>query len=270
MDHHHQHYKFQFFVAITGALLLALAKPQARAQSANDSYPNAGASPISEASKGPHAESFDGADTVAIPPDLEAADNVDDSTADAAADNSGTAAVPVRGSVPPDDESGAASKNDAVLEIPQVINPANAGTPDQAGNMPSAEGSGSDADAAQSNQTGVKTAGGDDDLAATASQLGTLEDYENQESTPALAPVFFPPGLAIVQFPRLPALRALTRQPVGIPIGAAAIILPPTSSGPFPSTSPMLMGPRASPMLMPQHVGTMGSFAGGGLIRFHR
>jgi hypothetical protein len=236
MDHHQQHHKFQFFAAVTGAILLALAKPQARAQSANDSYPSAGSSPISEASNGPGAESFDGADTVAIPPDVEAADNVDHSRADAAADNSGTAAAPVRGS--PDDEAGAASKNDAVLEIPRVINPANAGTPDQAGNMPSAESSGSDADAAQSNQTGVETAAGDDDLAATASQPGTLQDYENQESAPALASVFFPPGIRIVQFPRLPALRALSRQPVGIPIAAAPIILRPTTVVLFPQPAP--------------------------------
>jgi hypothetical protein len=43
---------------------------------------------------------------------------------------------------------------------------------------------------------------------------------------------------------------------------ASPMILPPTSSGPFPSTSPMLMTPRFTT--------PGGSFLRGGLMGFHR
>ena len=270
MDHHHQHHKFWFVAVIAGEAMLALTQPTSRAhaQSVNDSYP-AAVSPISEASTGFGAESLDGARTVAIPPDMKAADNVDDPKAYPASHNSDTASASLRGSVSPDDESGSTSEDDAVLEIPQVINPANAATPDQSGNVQSAAGAGNEDNAAQSNQAGGQVTTDDNDLAATADQIGTLQDYENQAGASPLGPVFFPPGIRIVQFPRVRALNAL-RHPVGIPLATSAIILPPTSSGPFPSTSPMLMAPRTSPMLMAPRIGTLGAFPRGGLMGFRR
>jgi hypothetical protein len=270
MDYHHQHHKFLFVAAIAGSVMLALTEPTSRAhaQSVNDSYPTA-VSPISEASTGFGAGSLDGARTVAIPPDMKAADNVNDPRAYPVSHNSDTASASLHGSVSPGGESGSASEDDAVLEIPQVINSANAATPDQSGNVQSAASGGNEDNAAQSNQAGGQTATDDDDLAATADQIGTLQDYENQAGASPLGPVFFPPGIRIVQFPRVPALNAL-RQPVRIPVATSAIILPPTSSGPFPSTSPMLMAPRTSPLLMAPRIGTLGAFPGGGLMGFRR
>lgn len=272
MDHHHPHHRFWLIAAIAGSMVLALTQPGslAQAQSVNDSYPNAAVSPIREDSSGSGAESLDGAETVAIPADAKAAADADNSSAYPASHNPDGASAPVLGPVAPDDESGSASKDDAVLEIPQLINPATPSTPNQSGNVQSAAGGGNDDNAAQANQAGGQTAPNEDDVAATADQVGTLQDYENQEGATPLAPGYFAPGIRIVQFPPLPALNALPRQPVGIPMAPSPIILPPTSSGPFPSTSPMLMAPRTHAMLMAPRIGTLGAFPRGGLIGFRR
>jgi hypothetical protein len=133
--HHHHHHEFWFVAAIAGAVALALTELplRARAQSLNDSDSGAAAPLIGEPSVGPGAESVNGAEAEAISPDA-TGDIVDDSTAYPASANSETASASFRRPVAPDDESGAASNNDAVLEIPQVIDSASAGAPDQSGN----------------------------------------------------------------------------------------------------------------------------------------
>lgn len=267
MDHHQRH-TFRFVAAMAAAVLLALIERPSpvHAQSVNNSYPSAAVSPISEAGMGADAESPDETATETAPPDVKA-DDVDESPAYPPPADSDTEAAPVRRPTAAPDQSGSVSRNDSVLEIPQVITPANAGPTDGSGNEEAA-GESNEAAAAQSSAGGQMPAD-DDDLAAAAGEVGTLQDYENQAGAAPVGPVFFPPGARIVQFSRLSALNALSR-PVGIPMATSPIILPPTSSGPFPSTSPMLMAPRTSPMLMAPRIGTLGAFPRGGLMGFRR
>lgn len=271
MDHHQPHHQSWFVVAIVAALALApAAGPScAHAQSLNNSDSSAAGSPITEPSLGSSAESDNGAEAEANPPDG-TGESADGSAAYRASHDPDAAAIPIRGAVAPDEESGSASNNDAVLEIPQVINPSNAGAPDQSANAEQANGGGNEDEAGQASQAGGQTAADEDDLAAEANQVGTLQDYQNQASAAPLGPVFFAPGIRIVQFPRLPALNGLSRHPTGIPMAGSPIILPPTSSGPFPSTSPMLMAPRTNPMLMAPRIGTLGAFPRAGLMGFRR
>jgi len=80
--------------------------------------------------------------------------------------------------------------------------------------------------------------------------------------------ILFAPVVSVVRFPRQPLFSPLPpRPPFGVPMARSPIILPPTSSGPFPSTSPMLMGPRFGTFTSFPRVG---SFPYGGLMGAHR
>ena len=164
------------------------------------------------------------------------------------------------------DESGAGAENGSVLELPQAVNPSTGSTVARPPDGASAGAEGNDDDTAQSDQVGQDTTA-DSDLPATADQVGTLEDYENQVAEAPPGVIFFAPVTA-VRFPRPPIFNPAVRPPFGVPLVTSPIILPPTSSGPFPSTSPMLMAP--GPRLMTPRFATFGSFRGGGFMGVHR
>ena len=150
-----------------------------------------------------------------------------------------------------EDASGSDPKNAAVLEIPQVVNLQSGGTANATADETPANLDDDD-NTAQSSQDEEDTAG-DHDLVAIGSQVGTLEDYQNQANeAPLPSAIFSAPIITVTRLPRSPLFNPLPRTLSGVPMLASPIILPPTSSGPFPSTSPMLMGPR---------FGTFGSFS---------
>jgi hypothetical protein len=290
MHHHNQHHRVWLVVVTTSAMLFALQAggPQGQAQSLNDAPSHATASSMTGrgAESGTDLVDVDAAEGSEGSGDVTTANGNDDPTQPVSG-NSDIAPAPSASTAASDEASVTGSEGDAVLEIPQVVNlpsgtSANRPTDEAAGN---AEGNdadtaqssqgGYDADTAQSGQGGNDVAAGD--VAATVDQVGTLEDYENQAGAVPLGPIFFSPGLATVRLPRLPLFNP--RPPIGVPMAASPIILPPTSSGPFPSTSPMLMAPRvgtlgsfpsASLMLMAPRVGTLGSFPRAGFMGFHR
>jgi len=259
MHHHNQLHKIWLVAVTTSAMIAALPAGglRAHAQSWNDSPPHATDS--SGAASGSESVNIDAPDAPAISGDATTANRVNDTTAHPMSDDSEAGPAPAARPVVPDEASGSGAEDDAVLEIPQVVNLSNASSADRSADGAAASAEGND-DIAQSNQAGENTAAGDD-LAPTADQVGTLEDYENQAGAVPLGPIFWAPGVAIVRLPRLPLLSPLPRAPIGLPIVTSPIILPPTSSGPFPSTSPMLMAPR---------IGTLGPFPRGGLFGFHR
>jgi hypothetical protein len=159
-----------------------------------------------------------------------------------------------------DEASGSDYQDSAVLELPQIVNLQNGNGGDEQADGAIASGPANDDDAAQSGPSGQDTAVADS-LPPSADQVGTLADYQNQMNQAPRGPIFYAPGLAVVRLPRPLFFNPPSRRFLGAPMVTAPVILPPTSSGPFPSTSPMLMGPR---------IGTLGSFPRGGLMRFRR
>jgi hypothetical protein len=166
----------------------------------------------------------------------------------------------VPGTESSNESSGSDSQESAVLELPQIVNLQNGNGGDKQADDAIASGPANDDDATQSGSSGQGTAVADG-LPPSADQVGTLEDYQNQMNQAPRGPIFVGPGLAVVRLPRPLFFNPPSPRFLGAPMVTAPIILPPTSSGPFPSTSPMLMGPR---------IGTLGSFPRGGLMRFRR
>jgi hypothetical protein len=131
-----------------------------------------------------------------------------------------------------------AADNGQVLEVPQVLGPADLG------------GENRDQEASGANSDDTPTPDQDDsgaldeDGTGVPAEVGSLADYENQATPVPMGVMVYGPGMAAPMFAnRLGANRLpLPISPTG-PIMRAPIILPPTSSGPFPSTSPMLMSP---------------------------
>jgi hypothetical protein len=200
---------------------------------------------------GVESPTIDTPDAPTVSDDAITANGTDDSAAYPASAKSDTEYAPSGGAVGSDEASGSNSENSAVLELPQVVNLPNGGTANASADEASANRDGNDDDdAAQSSQDGEDTAG-DHDLAAMGSQVGTLNDYENQANEVPPGVILVAPVVGVVRFPRPPLFSPLPRSLFGAPMATSPIILPPTSSGPFPSTSPMLMGPR---------FGTFGSF----------
>jgi hypothetical protein len=192
-------------------------------------------------------------DGSAAPPESE--DSPDDYTPDSAAPSDA------------DNPPAPGSENDAVLELPQVVSLpsiAGAGAPDGS----SADSGGNDT-ISQSAPTDQQSSD-DQELAEEPDDVGTLQDYENQGAMPPMGAIFLAPGFTVVRLPSSPSLNPIAPSPPwgsfsppwGPPMLNSSIILPPTSSGPFPSTSPMLMGSRfAAPR---------SSFRGGGWMRARR
>jgi hypothetical protein len=202
---------------------------------------------------------IDGPDGPIVSDDATTANSIDDATVASDPESSAVEPAPFASAAVSGEAAGPDSENNSVLELPQVLNLSNGSTANPPADGAAAHADGNDDDLAQSNQNGQDTA--DDDLAAAADQVGTLRDYEDQANRVPLGPIFFAPGFAIVRFPRPPLFNPLSRPPFGVPMATSPIILPPTSSGPFPSTSPMLMAP---------HIRTLGSFPGRGLMGLHR
>jgi hypothetical protein len=218
--------------------------------------------------------------------DTGAANSTGDTSASPSADVSAVETAPFTAPAASDESSGSTSEDGAVLEIPRVVNLPSNSNADNSAEQASANANGAEQasanadsdeqasanandedDSAQSGQDG-QDAAANDDVAAAAGQVGTLEDYRNQASAAPVGPILFGPGIAIIRFPRQPAanpqplVNRLPQPPWGAPMAMSPIILPPTSGGPFPSTSPMLMAPRP---------GSFGVFAhSGGLTGFRR
>jgi hypothetical protein len=257
MHHHNQHQKVRLAAAVMLAILVGLLAFGSRANAQSLDDPPA---PATNSSMGAGGASY-GTESVTIDEDTPAvadgaapADPTDDSTAQPASGGSLIEPAPSAGAV----ASGDASDDGSVLEIPQVVNLQNGNNRNQPADGAVANADGSDDDTAQSSQDGQNDAA-DDNLATTADQVGTVQDYEDQANETPPGTIFFAPGVAIVRFPP-PLFSPLPRPPFGVPM-ASPIILPPISRGPFPSTSPMLMAPR---------FGTFGSFPRGGLMRLRR
>jgi hypothetical protein len=269
MYRHNQPDKIRFVGLITLAMLVGLfaGGRQALAQSLDDSSARASDSAVTENTIPSSVGSAD-TDTPDAPADADeaiTASSVDDSAAHPTS-NSGVASPPSDGSAGSDETSGPGTENGAVLELPQVVNPSTGSTVDRSPDGASAGAEDNDDDTAQSDQVGQDTAA-ERDLAATADQVGTLEDYENQVAEAPPGVIFIAPA-TVVRFPRPAPFNPAVRPPFGVPLATSPIILPPRSSGPFPSTSPMLMAP--SPMLMTPRFATFGSFRGGGFMGVHR
>jgi hypothetical protein len=248
MHCHSQRYEVWLNAVIMIVMLVALVAGcgRAYAQSADDSTADATRAVI-----------VDVPDPTGATDDPTIAHRIDDSVA-GVSDSSAVEPGASAGSVRADEPSGSESEDGAVLEIPRVIDLANGNRVDRPTEGASANVDGNDDDTTQSGQDNQDLAA-DDDLAPADDQVGTLEDYENQAGAAPMGPIFFGPGIAIVRFPHPPPLNPRAWPPFGSPMASSPIILPPTSSGPFPSTSPMLMAPRP-----------FGSFPGGGLMGLHR
>jgi hypothetical protein len=246
MDHRNQHHKVGLIAALSIAILVGLAGRRACAQSIDD-----------WSAHSTESATIDATDVPAVSDDASSADGNDDSVAHPAADSPKVESVPAVSAEASDPASSSPSEDGAVLEIPQVVDLQNGPAVNQPAEGASANADGSNADSAQSSQDGH--AG--DDFGVTADQVGTLQDYQSQQGAVPFGPIFFPPGVTIVRFPRQPLYKSLRQPRFGVPMAAPPIILPPTSSGPFPSTSPMLMAPR---------MGSLRSFPSAGFTGFRR
>jgi hypothetical protein len=147
------------------------------------------------------------------------------------------------------------SGTDQVLELPQLVNLGNGSSSDQsAENGPSNDGQASP----EGDPPGLAAA---DNLPAGPEQLGTLQDYENQASQMPPGVVLLAPGMAFVPLASSLPLN-LPFRPLSPPgVVTSPIIVAPTSGGPLPSTSPMLMAPR---------IRTFGFAPRGGFMAFRR
>jgi hypothetical protein len=255
MQYYNQHDKIRLVGVVTIAMLVGLLAGgrRAHAQASDDSYARASDSPLAEPTAPPNAElrSIDASDAPAVSADATTVNGTDDSAAPPVSANSDVGYAPSGSATGSEEASGSDSKNGAVLEIPQVVNLPSDSTANAPADEASANLDDDDDDTAQSSQDGEDTAG-NHDLAAIGSQVGTLEDYQNQENeAPPPGTIFFAPVVTATHLPPPPLFNPLPRTPSGVPMAGSPIIIPPTSSGPFPSTSPMLMGPR---------FGTFGSF----------
>jgi hypothetical protein len=238
---------------------------RALAQSMVDSSARASNSAVTENASAPGVESAND-DTSDAPADADEAitpTRIDDARSHSA-DNSGLAYVPSDSAADSDEASSSSAENGGVLELPQVVNPST-GTINRPPDGTLAQAEGDDDDTAQSDQVGQDPAA-DRDLAAMADQVGTLEDYEDHVAEVPPGTIFFAP-VTVVRIPPPPLFNPALRPRFGVPL-TPRIILPPTSSGPFPSTSPMLM--PTSPMLMTPRLATFGLFRGGSFRRGHR
>jgi hypothetical protein len=270
MHHQDQHYKIRLVGVVTIAMLVGLLAGGrgAHGQSLDDSSAPASDSSLAERAIPPGVESptIDTPDAPAVSDDAITTNDTDDSAASPVSANSDTEYAPSGGAVGSDEASGSNSENSAVLELPQVVNLPNGSTANASADEASANPDGNDDDTAQSSQDGEDNVG-DHDLAAMAGQVGTLEDYQDQanEAPPPGVIVFAP--VTVVGLPRPPLFNSLPRPLFGAPMATSPIILPPTSSGPFPSTSPMLMGRRFGAFGSFPRVG---SFPHGGFMGAHR
>jgi hypothetical protein len=263
MHHQNQHQQaWRFFVIMMPTLVVGLmaGRMRAHAQALDNATAPATNASASVGDVSPDAEpaSIDEPATPAASGDTTTANRIDDSAPRPVSENPDVGSATPDAAMAPNEASGSSSEDGAVLELPQVVNLQNGAAVDQPPDDASAEDDDDD-HTAQSATAGQNSAA-TDGLAAADDPLGTLQDYENQANQAPLGPVFLGPGVAVVRFPHPFFFNPAPRPLLGPPMGTPPVILPPTSSGPFPSTSPMLMAPR---------MGALGTFPRGGW-GFHR
>src|SRR5579875_555900 len=154
---------------------------------------------------------------------------------------------------PPADNSATAQQ---VLELPQLVDLQNGNS--SGGSQDDGQ---SDENQPAQSQVSPQDLANSDGLPNVPEQLGTLQDYESQVNQAPPSIVWFAPGMAAVRLaPSLP-LNPPLRLPSAPLMVSPPIVLAPTSSSPFPSTSPMLMAPRTR---------TFGFAPRGGFMAFRR
>jgi hypothetical protein len=275
MHHHKQHLKAWRAVVIVLSMLIGTlaGRPGAYAQALSNASASGPDSPVGDAAttSADEGESTGAAEAPGTSYDSANANPIDDSAtspvenADISSSGSGSATAS-------NEAPASASEDGAVLEIPQVVQPQDGSAADEGSGGAVASRHEDDEDSATADPAGQDTAALNGD-AATAAQLGTLRDYENQANQAPPGPIFFAPGLAVARFPRPFLFNAPPRPLLRPPVATSPIILPPTSGGAFPSTSPMLMPPRLGIVgSFPRgaRLGIVGSFPRGGLTGFHR
>jgi hypothetical protein len=268
MRHHIQHDKIRLVdVALMAIVAGLLAYAPAYAQSFDDSSAVANDRPLVEDAM-PSAADSPGVDAEApaTPDGATAADKIDDSTPPPTADYSDDEAANSAAGAADESASSSSSDNGSVLVIPQVVNLRSGESQDESADISSPNPDADDDDAAQSSPGDEVGAG--QDLTDLAGQVGTVTDYQNQATEAAPGAIFLGPGV-VVRFPPSPLFSPLPRSPVGGPIATGPIILPPSSGGPFPSTSPMLMAPRFGTFASFSHVSSFprfGTFARRGFV----
>ncbi|HJU09630.1 MAG TPA: hypothetical protein VJ728_02075 [Candidatus Binataceae bacterium] len=247
MQHYNMPHNLLLVAVVAIVLLLGLpsAPSPAHAQPVQESSSASDASSNVEAATSADSETLDVPD--ASDADALAATNPDDSSTEAISGDSDHAPSPSVSVAPANEPSD--SDNGAVLEIPQMVD------------LPDGAVSPNDNNSQQMTQSGQGTAA-NDDLATADNRVGTLEDYEDQAGAVPMGPIVFPPSVTIVRFPRSPLFNPMRPPRFGVPVTSSPIILPPTSSGPLPSTSPMLMAPP--------RLGTFGALPGRGFAGFRR
>jgi hypothetical protein len=277
MHHHNQHDKVRLVGIVTISMLVGLLAMGRRASAQSLDSSAAGVSNASPDNRtippGVKSLTIDTPDLSSASDDATTASDADDSAAPPMSDKPDVEDAASANAVGSDEASGSASENGAVLEIPQVVNLRNGDSANVPADETSANTESNDDDTALSSQDDEDDTGGESDLTEDGSPVGTLADYQNQASEAPPGAVFFVPPVAVVAVPRPPLFNPYLRPPFGAPMVAAPIILPPTSSGPFPSTSPMLMAPGPGTLGPFPRFGSfphVGSFPRGGLIGARR
>jgi hypothetical protein len=277
MHYHNQHDKVRLVGVVTISMLVGLLAAGRRASAQSLDSSAAGVSNASPDDRtippGVKSPTIDTPDLPSASDDATTATDVDDSAPPPMGDNPDAEDASSANAVGSDEASGSASENGAVLEIPQVVNLRNGGSANVPADEASANPESNDDDTALSSQDDGDDTGGESDLTEAGSPVGTLADYQNQASEAPPGAIFLAPPVGVVAIPRPPLFNPFLRPPVGAPIVAAPIILPPTSSGSFPSTSPMLMAPRPGTLGTFPRFGSfprVGSFPRGGFMGVRR
>jgi hypothetical protein len=232
MHHRIQHYKFRKRLAGVAAIALLGGLIAANRRADAHSLGDAGA--LIEESGAPATavpEGYDGATTTSVE-DVPASPAPDGSEVDYRLPDAPSVSTRSAG------EAVSGSEQNQVLEIPQLIEPSSELDPYGASNG-----------STTLDDNGDGTESGQGDQAQTAelpAEVGSLQDYEEQVIEPPPGMMAYAPGVAALPFARPFGIRPVPKPgaPLNGMIIASPIILPPTSAGPLPSTSPMLMSPR--------------------------
>jgi hypothetical protein len=244
MHHDCQHYTFKLVGFLALALIVGLSAGRSRVQAQSlDDLPSAASDPndIDPAISNADPVTIDTSGRPDAAPDSVIEDR-DDSGTLAGSDKADVESVASSTAVVAADTPDG-SESSAVLELPQVVDLANMGG---ANTSPDSEFASSD-DSAQPGDDG-QDADSDRNVAAAGGNIATLQEYENQANAEPMgpvivAPIITAPPIYVVRFPRPLLLNPPSYPRSGVLIAPGPIMIPPTSSGPFPSTSPMLMRP---------------------------
>jgi hypothetical protein len=139
---------------------------------------------------------------------------------------------------------------DRVLEVPQVVDPNSTAS----AQSPPADPASAAADPDSGSETASTSDGsgnaGNDDGSSAPEQIGSINEYENQQADMAVAIPYVPPGTYISSSNMPPPTARIPRGVGAAPpwvIGAGSLApgrplyMTPNTGGALPSTSPMLM-----------------------------